>query len=80
MYFVYAIKSRNNPDKIYIGSTIDVEQRLSEHNSGKSTYTAKFKPWVLIGFTSFYDKSKAAAFEKYLKTCAGKAFAQKRLW
>jgi hypothetical protein len=31
-------------------------------------------------FLGFEDKSKATAFEKYLKLDAGRAFAKKRFW
>jgi hypothetical protein len=32
---------------------------------------------IFFGFT---DKRKAVAFEKYLKSGAGRAFAKKRFW
>ena len=38
------------------------------------------RPWKLITFLGFDDKLKATAFEKYLKSGAGRAFAKKRLW
>jgi len=31
-------------------------------------------------FLGFDDRFKAAAFEKYLKSGAGRAFAKKRFW
>ena len=45
MYYVYLIESEHSPPHRYVGSTSDVEQRLLEHNSGKSKYTTKYKPW-----------------------------------
>jgi len=80
MIYVYVLQSLVYHNQFYVGSTINIEQHLSEHNSGKSTHTAKFKPWQLLVFIAFNEKSKAAGFEKYLKTSAGKAFANKRLW
>ena len=79
IYFVYSIQSKNNPDRYYIGLTSDVELRLEEHNAGKSIHTNKFKPWNLITYTAFADKSRAEKFEAYLKTSSGRAFAKKRL-
>ena len=79
MYFVYSIQSENNPDRYYVGLTLDVERRLEDHNVGKSTYTNKFRPWKLVSYTAFIDKSKAEKFEEYLKTSSGRAFAKKRL-
>jgi putative endonuclease len=78
MYFVYAIQSENNPDRYYVGLTSDVKRRLDEHNAGKSIHTNKFKPWKLVTYTAFADKSKAEKFEIYLKTSSGRAFAKKR--
>ena len=59
MYFVYSIQSENNPDRYYVGLTSDVERRLEEHNAGKSIHTNKFKPWKLVTYTAFVDKSRA---------------------
>jgi putative endonuclease len=56
-----------------------LKRRLPEHNAGKSTHTAKFKPWELVWYCAFPDKYKALAFEKYLKSHSGRAFAKKRL-
>jgi hypothetical protein len=36
-------------------------------------------PWQLITYTAFSDVKKAVAFERYLKTASGRAFANKRL-
>lgn len=79
MYFVYSIQSVNNPDRYYVGLTLDVERRLEEHNAGKSIHTNKFRPWTLVSYTVFIDKTKAEKFEVYLKTSSGRAFAKKRL-
>ncbi|MCA9508812.1 MAG: GIY-YIG nuclease family protein, partial [Myxococcales bacterium] len=76
MFYVHFLKSIMYPSKIYVGYTSDVEQRLSMHNNGKSTYTAKYMPWALQGYVAFNEESKAIAFEKYLKSGSGKAFAQ----
>jgi predicted GIY-YIG superfamily endonuclease len=79
MCFVYSIQSENNPDRYYVGLTSDVARRLAEHNAGKSIHTNRFKPWKLVTYTAFVDKSKAEKFEVYLKTSSGRAFAKKRL-
>ena len=79
MYYVYSIQSENNPDKYYVGLTTDIERRLTEHNAGKSIHTNKFRPWKIVVYTAFIDKSRAEKFEAYLKTSSGRAFAKKRL-
>ena len=79
MYYVYILKSINYQNKIYIGFTEDLKERLKTHNSGYSKHTNKFKPWKLILFICFPNKQKAINFEKYLKTSSGIAFRNKRL-
>ena len=76
MWYVYIIRSLNFPDQEYIGATADLKRRLPEHNAGKSAHTAKYKPWELVWYCAFPDKYKALAFEKYLKSRSGRAFAK----
>jgi putative endonuclease len=47
MYTVYALYAPKH-DKIYIGYTSNLEQRLLSHNKlGKKGWTIKFRPWEL---------------------------------
>jgi putative endonuclease len=77
MKYVYLLKSINYPGKRYVGITSDFTSRLKEHNAGKSPHTAKFKPWKTIVAIKFSDNQKANAFEKYLKSGSGHAFANR---
>jgi predicted GIY-YIG superfamily endonuclease len=79
MWYVYIIRSIAHPTQEYIGATANLRQRLADHNSGKSTHTAKFTPWELAWYSAFSDKYKALEFEKYLKSHSGRAFSRKRL-
>jgi len=79
VFYTYILRSRSCPEKIYSGSTQDLRTRLSEHNSGKSTYTSKFAPWDLVFYAAFPQRLQAETFEKYLKSGSGRAFAHKRL-
>ena len=79
MHCVYLIESVAQGQR-YVGLTTDVERRLREHNDGKSSHTAKFKPWRLVTYVAFTSRVKAQAFEVYLKSGSGHAFANKRLW
>jgi len=54
--------------------TADLKKRLLEHDAGK------FRPWRLTTYIAFTDQAKAEAFERYLKSGSGHAFASKRLW
>jgi putative endonuclease len=57
-----------------------LKRRLADHNSGRSHHTARFMPWRLKTYLAFSDHKKAAAFERYIKSGSGHAFANKRLW
>ncbi len=80
MFYVYMIKSINNPEQKYIGFSADLKQRLSDHNNGLSKHTTKYKPWKLETYLAFSDEQQAKCFEQYLKSGSGFAFANKRLW
>jgi putative endonuclease len=77
MKTVYILQSTNNPDRHYTGITDDVNQRLLDHNDGKCPHTSKYTPWKLILNMSFDDEGKARAFERYLKSGSGRAFAKR---
>jgi len=80
MHSGYLIKSIKYPEQKYIGNTAYLKQRFETHNSGGSIHTKMYRPWKLVMFFGFADKLKATAFEKYLKSGAGRAFAKKRFW
>jgi putative endonuclease len=68
-----------HPDQEYVGASEDLKQRIADHNARKSAHTSKYSPWELIWYCGFPDKYRALAFEKYLKSHSGRAFAKKRL-
>lgn len=80
MNYVYLLRSIGRPDQTYVGFTQDLKARIQDHNQGKSYHTSKFKPWQLVTYLGFSDRSRALEFEKYLKSHSGKAFANKRLF
>lgn len=77
MFYVYLLRLSNQ--KIYVGFTKNLRDRIESHNSGKSPYTSKFRPIKLIHYSSFDNESSALKFEKYLKSGSGKAFRNKHL-
>ena len=79
MWYVYIIRSVSSPDQEYTGSTADLKRRMTDHNAGKSPHTSKFIPWELAWYCAFQNTHRALAFEKYLKSHSGRAFAKKRL-
>jgi putative endonuclease len=79
MKYVYLLESVDFPEETYIGLAGDLRKRLAAHNAGQSRHTSKFKPWRLVTYLAFSDEAKAVAFERYLKSSSGRAFAKKRL-
>ncbi len=75
--YVYILKSTaHTPAKYYVGITSNLNNRITEHNAGKCKATTTFKPWSYKNFFWFENDSKAFAFEKYLKSGSGRAFAK----
>ena len=83
MQYVYILRSRADPERHYVGTTADLKARLAKHNAGEVTHTSKFAPWQIKTYLAFDVDvdvdAQAFAFEKYLKTACGRAFAKKRL-
>ncbi len=77
---VYLLRSLRCPSQSYVGVASDVDHRLSDHNAGHSRHTAKYAPWELVVAVRFGDDGKAAAFEQYLKSGSGRAFAKRHFW
>ena len=78
-FYVYILRTESPTEHFYVGFTEDLAHRLQEHNDGKLPNTSRFRPWRVKSAHAFTDKSRALAFEKYLKTGSGRAFAIKRL-
>jgi len=79
MKIVYILASESYPGKFYTGITENLDRRLLKHNAGDVTHTSKFVPWKIKTYIAFEDHMKAHAFENYLKSGSGRAFASKRL-
>jgi putative endonuclease len=80
MHYVYLLESDAFGGQRYIGLTANLKKRLADHNAGKSPHTSKYMPWRLVTYVAFSDIEKARAFERYLKSGSGHAFAKKRFW
>jgi putative endonuclease len=79
MKYVYILESIDDAKHHYTGTADDLKDRLHRHNAGQVSHTSKFKPWRLKTYVAFSDEAQAFAFEKYLKSPSGRAFAKKRL-
>jgi len=58
MCYVYVLYSAEY-DKIYIGQTINISNRIERHNSGRVKSTKAYFSWVLINYEEFATRSLA---------------------
>jgi len=79
MKYVYILESISNPERFYTGLTKNIEARLKKPNEGLVRSTASNKPWRVKTYLAFSNDDQAVAFEAYLKSGSGRAFAKKRL-
>jgi putative endonuclease len=77
--YVYILQSITFSERFYIGLTDNLRDRLKRHNAGELIHTSKFRPWKIKTAVAFTSRERAAAFERYLKSSSGRAFAKKRL-
>jgi len=78
-HYVYILVSTDPPGHYYVGLTAHLTQRLGQHNRGEVPHTAECSRWEIKTATAFRDSKRAVAFERYLKSCSGRAFAKKHL-
>ena len=71
MFYVYVLLSLKD-DKLYIGCTNDLKDRLGRHNKGQVKSTTKRKPFILIYYEAFLDEHDAFMRERGLKTGRGR--------
>jgi len=79
MYFIYSIYNKKH-DKIYIGQTINLEERICLHNnkSFKNSYTSRFDGgWILLYNEQADSRQQALIRERQLKSYQGREFIKK---
>ena len=74
---VYVLKNDDRPPRYYTGLTSDVGAGLLAHNDGRCRHTSSGKPWHVDVIIDFADEQRAVAFERYLKSGSGAAFAER---
>ena len=78
VFYVYTIYNRKC-NKIYIGQTIDIDERLLMHNEHLfKGYTSRFDgTWELIYCENASSRQEALKREKQLKSFRGREFVKK---
>jgi putative endonuclease len=76
---VYVLRSRTDRTRYYTGVTSNWHKRLQAHYDGQCPHTSDGKPWDIDVLVQFTDEPRALAFERYLKSGSGCAFAKRHL-
>lgn len=79
LFYVYILTDIDMQSHHYMGFTTDLQERLARHNRGAVPTTASPRPWKIQTAMAFDSEEKARAFETYLKSHSGRAFAEKHL-
>ena len=61
------LKSKSIKPITYVGYTVDLKKRISQHNSGKGAKFTRGRKWMLIYKKKFLKKNDAMSFEYELK-------------
>ena len=77
MYWAYVLWS-DKLGKRYIGSAEDVHKRLKRHNAGRTRFTSRGVPWVLIHSETFDTLGEARARERFLKGGVGRKWLDEK--
>ncbi|MEJ2745341.1 MAG: GIY-YIG nuclease family protein [bacterium] len=76
MYFVYILKSAKN-GRYYTGCTKNLENRLSEHNSGETKGNRYYRPFELVYKEEYATLVEARKRERYIKSQKSSKFIEK---
>lgn len=71
MYFIYVLRSMTT-GRHYVGFTLDLVQRLGQHNSGITNSTKNRGPWELVHQEEFATRTEAMRRERYWKSGQGR--------
>ena len=64
-YYVYVL--RNTKDRLYIGSSKNLEKRVQQHQKNKGGWTSRRGPWELVYNEQFTSRREAMRREPKLK-------------
>ena len=70
-FYVYILHSLKD-EGLYIGYSSDLRTRFVKHNKGQVTATKDRRPFKLIHYEFFIDKTDAKAREEFLKSGYGR--------
>ena len=65
MAYTYILRLSNN--QYYVGTTVNLQHRIKEHNEGVDDFTRNHLPVTLVYFEEYQTEEQAVAREKQLK-------------
>jgi putative endonuclease len=77
-HYVYVLLSETD-GQFYTGYTLNLNNRISDHNNGRVSSTKFRTPLKLIYFEGCLNQQDATRREKYLKSGNGKIYLRNRL-
>ncbi|MDO1501537.1 GIY-YIG nuclease family protein [Winogradskyella maritima] len=78
MHFLYIIYSKKL-DKYYVGETVDLEERVLQHNTKhyKSSFTSSTSDWILKLSFQTINRTDALFLETFIKRMKSRKFIEK---
>ena len=76
MHYVYILYSERI-DRYYVGRTKNIEKRIDDHNAGRSTYTRRGRPWIVVDKEEFEEKTEAIERELEIKRRKDRHYIEK---
>ncbi|MFA6286094.1 MAG: GIY-YIG nuclease family protein [Opitutaceae bacterium] len=77
MFYVYVLYSESDHG-LYIGYSVNLRRRLSEHKAGMAFATSYRGPWSLIYYEAYAYEADARGREEFLKSGAGRMYLKKQ--
>jgi putative endonuclease len=73
VFYVYILYSKSFK-RYYIGSTKDINNRLTQHDSGHTPSTKAYRPWIIVYNESFFTLTEARKRKQEIKNWENASF------
>ncbi|MFC1223810.1 GIY-YIG nuclease family protein [Pedobacter sp. BG31] len=76
MFYAYILYSKTR-NKYYIGSTINLTERLKKHNTNHAGFTCHTGDWCIVWFEAFDNLRDARLKERQIKNWKSRIMIEK---
>ncbi|QXU40628.1 GIY-YIG nuclease family protein [Pedobacter sp. D749] len=76
MFYAYILYSKNR-DRYYIGSTINLTERLKKHNTNHAGFTGHTGDWGIVWYETFDNLRDARLKENSIKKWKSRVMIEK---